>query len=186
MAPLSKADKRIARKALKEDRRKAARRIIDPDPLITVRQAEPVAAGKEVRVAEDPASIKQRLMRWSDAKADKVGLWSWGVNRDWDDATWHGELHPKLCNFATMTWAEIEAHRVKSKKNKSRKAHHELPLTSVCQEAQVRAGVIKVPADMLFRFRLGGKKRLWGYRLADLFNVVWYDPTHQIYPTDPN
>lgn len=37
--------------------------------------------------------------------------------------------------------------------------------------------------DVLFRFRAGNLERVWGYRIVNIFHVLWYDPTHQIYPT---
>jgi hypothetical protein len=37
----------------------------------------------------------------------------------------------------------------------------------------------------MFRFRLGGKARLWGFRSERIFHVVWWDPDHRVYPTEP-
>jgi hypothetical protein len=33
------------------------------------------------------------------------------------------------------------------------------------------------------RFELQGKWRLYGFRLDNVFHVVWWDPEHQIWPT---
>jgi hypothetical protein len=37
--------------------------------------------------------------------------------------------------------------------------------------------------DAIFRFRLGGKKRLWGFRRQRIFYVVWWDWNHQVFET---
>lgn len=127
-------------------------------------------------------------MRWDESTSDRKGQWSWGVERNWGDEIWRRDIRPKLSNFATMTWAEIERARVKSGKKgqKSRAAHHEMAISVICSEARSRAVEIALPADTLFRFRLGSKKRLWGYRIGAVFNLIWYDPTHEIYPVEPN
>ena len=36
----------------------------------------------------------------------------------------------------------------------------------------------------LFRFRVGGKKRLWGFEVDGVFHVLWWDAEHQVYPTE--
>jgi hypothetical protein len=38
----------------------------------------------------------------------------------------------------------------------------------------------------IYRFRLGNKRRLWGFRRVNLFEILWYDPDHNVYPTDPD
>jgi len=38
--------------------------------------------------------------------------------------------------------------------------------------------------DEMFRFRLGGTARLWGFRANRTFHVVWWDPLHKVYPTE--
>ena len=37
----------------------------------------------------------------------------------------------------------------------------------------------------LFRFRLSGKERLYGFRIEAeaMFYMLWYDPHHKIYPS---
>jgi hypothetical protein len=38
----------------------------------------------------------------------------------------------------------------------------------------------------MFRFRVAGGKRLWGFRNGRVFHAIWWDPDHAVYPTDPN
>jgi len=40
--------------------------------------------------------------------------------------------------------------------------------------------------ESIFRFRLSNMRRLWGFRVVNQFQILWYDPEHNIYPTDPD
>jgi hypothetical protein len=55
----------------------------------------------------------------------------------------------------------------------------------LADEAQYRAAELEKFSDTIFRFRLGSTKRLWGFRVVNHFEVIWYDPNHEIYPTEP-
>jgi hypothetical protein len=185
--PISKSEKRLAQKALKEAKRlgKQARQIENPVTPSPVRQREQVEARKRVLAGADPKSILQDLMTWTIDNADREGAWSWGIGRDWDDQTWATNLHPKLKSFATMTWGQIHAARAKAAHRKTRRCHHEMDRATICVEAQDRLAALALNHDVLFRFRLDAKKRLWGYRMLARFHALWYDPTHMVYPVDP-
>jgi hypothetical protein len=34
------------------------------------------------------------------------------------------------------------------------------------------------------RLRLGGTERLYGFLLGNVFHVVWWDPRHEIWPSE--
>jgi hypothetical protein len=57
----------------------------------------------------------------------------------------------------------------------------------LCPEAQNRLEALGLDdVDELFRFQLGNEPRLWGVIDDDgIFYPVWWDPRHQVYPTDP-
>ncbi len=38
--------------------------------------------------------------------------------------------------------------------------------------------------DTVFRFRLGGKRRLWGFVVQRISMSFWWDRSHRIYPVD--
>ena len=140
---------------------------------------EPV---RVVRTGANPGSIFQMTMRWTIGEADRDGAWTWGVHRDWGDEVWASDLHPKLEQFAKLTWAEIES-QIYGNEGKRHRAHHSMETESVCEEAQDRLlQLARDFPDTLFRFRLGNLPRLWGVRVVDEFQVVWFDPTHQIFP----
>lgn len=50
------------------------------------------------------------------------------------------------------------------------------------QDDLARLGLDEIIGDApLFRFRLGGRKRLWGFRSDRVFHAVWWDTDHAVY-----
>jgi hypothetical protein len=37
---------------------------------------------------------------------------------------------------------------------------------------------------VISRFRLSGRERLYGFRLDNVFHVVWWDPRHEVWPSE--
>jgi len=107
--------------------------------------------------------------------------WEWGPEL----AIWKEVLH-YLGDYSGKTWAEIEAERTGGKQR--HKKHHSMDVTKLPQAARTRlqAHFGDDAPDALFRFRLSGKGRLWGIRDGAIFHLLWYDPLHRVYPTDPN
>lgn len=122
-------------------------------------------------------------MSWTIENADRAGAWSFGVQRDWPQETWDGQLQPKLVEWERLTWAEIDALTTGTKDR--HKMHHSMDVEAICDEAQLRLMELNNSDESIFRFRMGGKPRLWGFRRVAVFHVLWFDPTHQIYPVDP-
>lgn len=85
--------------------------------------------------------------------------------------------------LATTPWREI---RLQTSGKHLR--HHPQPITSLCSAARRRLRELELD-DLdteIFRFRDGGKKRLWGFDRDGIFYAVWWDPDHEVYPTEPN
>lgn len=179
-----KSEARIARQHLKalKQQEKAARLKISPDPHVA-RSEFAKEAPKEVRAGANPGSIFQMQMRWTIDDADRSGAWTWGIDRDWGESAWSTNLHPKLKEFEKLTWAEIESHTY-GNEGKRHRSHHAMSTDKVCDEAQARLLELERDPETLFRFRFGNLPRLWGVRVVEKFEVIWYDPTHQIYPVD--
>jgi hypothetical protein len=82
-----------------------------------------------------------------------------------------------------LTWVEIE-----QQKAGGRKKHHSQAVASFVADAQRdfrKAHLDKTFGDAdMFRFRLTGEKRFWGFRRDRTFHVVWWDPDHKVYPTE--
>ncbi len=51
------------------------------------------------------------------------------------------------------------------------------------ERKEIAAPVLRyVDSEDLFRFRLGNLPRLWGFRIVNVFYLLWYDSEHEIYP----
>lgn len=106
------------------------------------------------------------------------GRWSWNI----DLATLR-EITRFLSTMERLTWAEVRAQTTGRHRR-----HHPIPLDRLCPEAQRRLQDLELDEfDDLFRFRIGGRPRLWGVLHPDdnVFYAIWWDPDHQVYPTDP-
>ncbi len=95
--------------------------------------------------------------------------------------SWDDEIEPRLNEFSRLRWREID----NLSSDSGHKLHHEMLVEDICVEAQQRLTEIELEVATLFRFRYGNLKRLWGQRVGPTFMVLWWDPTHQIYPVEP-
>jgi len=63
--------------------------------------------------------------------------------------------------------------------------HHGHEVSDLVSEAQKRWIALDLEQfDSVFRFRLGGTKRVWGYIVQAHFHIVWWDRLHSIYPSE--
>jgi len=125
---------------------------------------------KFLRVSQRFNSDHEKLS-WQIRMLDFEGSWGWG---DMDAKTLK-YVHGKLAQFETMTWAEV---------NHPNTGCHPIKIKDLCSEAQKRLADIKVVEfeEELFSLRLSGKERLWGIRDHHLFQILWWDPSHEVYP----
>lgn len=186
---MSRKEARIARqneKHLKNQEKKA--RFVESvatgrEPRIFVELDE----AKSVRAGVNPESIMQLGMSYKLFDfADRDGVWSWGQARNWCSADARAGagcvVRATMDEMSRLTWSEILAQTTGGKDR--HKKHHSQPWDSLCDEAQNRWIEIERTEDDLFRFRVGGRARIWGVRQGATFFVVWWDAEHQIYPTE--
>ncbi|WP_164780247.1 hypothetical protein [Mesorhizobium sp. M7A.F.Ca.US.011.01.1.1] len=180
---MSKREARIARDlAAKLKEQEKSVRLRERLPIGGIRLGADVVDEKQVRTGADPGSVFSLQMTWACEKPDREHSWSWGVARDWSASDWEGLILPKLTEWEKLTWGEID----RPSSDSGHKMHHNMDTTEICDEAQSRMVEIERYADVIFRFRLGNKRRLWGHRIVNKFEILWFDPTHQIYPTEPD
>lgn len=114
-----------------------------------------------------------------DVGPDSGCDWQWGPSSSvWKD------LIGTLAELSEKTWSDIESERTGGH-NRHRK-NHSMEVASLPKPAQNRISVHfgdEAP-DTLFRFRLSGRKRLWGVRDGAIFHLLWYDEEHRVYPVD--
>ncbi|TGK11361.1 hypothetical protein EHO60_03335 [Leptospira fletcheri] len=155
---------------------------------------------KEVRIilVHDLNSIKKELdknnlntnpvydcpMKLLEDKVDHEGEWSWGVERNWNNNKQSSEIISNFKrNYINKYWKDIYSEKYNSQNKPSRRKHIHYSVKKICFEAQKR--LLEIALDdfhEIFRFRLTGKFRLYGFTCGDTFLVVWHDPEHKIYP----
>ena len=123
-------------------------------------------------------------MEWTHEAADCAGEWESGTTRQWQDKCWDVIISPKLTEWEKLTWGEIDKFTTGGRDR--HKMHHNMDVDVLIDEAQYRLIEIEKFADVVFRFRLGSRRRLWGFRIVNRFEILWYDPLHEIYPTEPH
>lgn len=181
---MSKAEARIARKearALKQSEKSV--RLLERPEMAEPRVAVSPEDGKTVRAGENPGSIFNMPMTWTSDEADCEGEWDSGTPRQWGKDCWEETIFPKLAEWQKLTWGEIDQFTTGGRER--HKMHHSMEMEKLIDEAQYRLIELDRYSDIIFRFRLGSTRRLWGYRIVNHFEIIWYDPKHEIYPTEP-
>lgn len=96
------------------------------------------------------------------------------------------EIVDFACQMAQQTWRDIE--QMSTGSGKRRPLHHDQARDTIETRAQndlVRRELDETIGDRpLFRFRLGGEKRLWGFRSGQVFHAIWLDRAHGVYEQD--
>lgn len=108
------------------------------------------------------------------ADKDYNGAWSWAT-----EAEAHALLS-FMSEVGKLTWAEIRP-------RKGKPPHHIQTIDTICREAQDRITELGIDhlVELLFRFGVGNKGRLWGFVINGVFYVLWWDRDHQVCPVDP-
>ncbi len=177
----NKREKRLARQAEAQEAflAKKARQAENPNAFKRVAEDSSLRVTKRVHEAERPGDQK---MQWSADHADIEGEWSWGKRSCLTD-NWDGELHPFLIEYAEKTWLQIYSERTGGSNRRQKHIFYNVP--DICEEAQLRLLELEQDdVDCVFRFRLAGKKRLYGVQRMPSFFVLWWDPEHNIYPVE--
>jgi hypothetical protein len=118
-------------------------------------------------------SFDGRLASWHLSRIDFEGPWGCGfLTRD----VIRAQIHPKIRSFEGMTWGEI----------KTSDLGHSVPCQHCCAEARKRLRELEADdVDELFRLRLTGKQRIWGIMDRGVLNLLWWDPSHTVCPSEP-
>jgi len=120
---------------------------------------------------------------------DKYPLWAfrridfdhpkWGLACNLDKLL---DVLAYLKGLETQTWGEIltdTSGRTKSTRN------HPIGIDELCSEAQKRVYELKLEEfEELVSIAISGTERVWGVLLDGVFYIVWYDPQHEVYPTE--
>jgi hypothetical protein len=139
---------------------------------------------KAAKAAPPAVSSQHETPFFCFRHADRATANEWSFKPDAAEAP---GLFTFLCDMGRRKWSEIDADTTGTFKR--HRKHHTQAISSVDTKAQKDIAQLRLDevfGEDLFRFRLTGEKRLWGFRAQRTFHVVWWDPNHQVYPTEPN
>ena len=127
-----------------------------------------------------PIAIDERRFRWSAASLDTdfAGDWDWQLEPQ--EARCVLEV---LADVGDKTWGEVKAMMASSERRR-RPLHHAQSILSIDPAARERLRDLKLDIEEVFRLRHGNLRRIWGYVQGDVFNILWYDRSHKVCPSD--
>lgn len=142
----------------------------------------PASAGSAPKARRPAPADRQKKPHFCFEHADRSSTNTWAFTPNAADSA---EILTFVCEMACLSWGEIEAMQV-GPSGKRKPKHHYQGIDTVdaaAQEDLVRRKLADTFGDApLFRFRLSGKKRLWGFRTERIFHVVWWDWNHKVCP----
>jgi len=123
---------------------------------------------KKATHLENPKGYQNQFVAWHFRSMDNGGDWPC-------DCRIIGGLIPLLAAYENMTWNEAT----------SRHHTHPISVKGLCDKAKNR--LIKIgfeDAETLYQFEMSGKgaRRLWGLRIQNILQILWWDPKHTVYP----
>lgn len=143
---------------------------------------EQVQLEKKAKLPPKSLSPAQELMKLDRTIEDREGHWTWGEARDWTDDFWNKALGPFIIGYTSKTWGEIWAEKWGSK---GKRKHVSYPTSSICKEAQDRLIELKLDDfEQIFRFRMTGEERVYGFVPHPTFQLLWFDKKHKVFPTN--
>ncbi len=100
---------------------------------------------------------------------DKEGPWGWNQF----DSLQIQEVFQKILESQKLTWQDLRNN-----------GSHFVDIRDLCSQAQKRLVQLqKEDLDQLFSLRLTGRKRIWGIKEGNIFWLLWWDPEHQVCPS---
>lgn len=85
---------------------------------------------------------------------------------------------PKLRDFEKTTWDTIN----KQTHDDGKSSNHYVDSKDFCKRAQDRLSALKLDDAELYSLRIDNKKRLYGIRNMNYFEIIWIDFNHSVYP----
>lgn len=141
-----------------------------------VRQKEQAHNSKIPINIENPDGYLKKHPIWAFQHCD-MSHEKWSIK---NCAEFYDGIIDKLISFEGQTWGEIQA--ASGGRSKGTNNHFE-NISELCKDAQKRINELHMDIDQVFSLRLTGTVRLYGIIEDGVFNVLWYDPKHEIYPS---
>ena len=132
---------------------------------------------EEKRPRNQPDDYLDQLVVFS---FDRFDLYDWRTDETRQRAGTEAFFR-NICGRLKITMQGVTGRKLVG----DRRYHHSQPVKKLGQKAQDRIEELGEEVATLVRLRLGGAPRLWGIFEKGIFYMLWWDPDHQVYPTDP-
>lgn len=132
------------------------------------RKRSPQSRKKATSSAITPT--QNRRLVWKVTRIDDNSPWGWNqiTCPDFLRNIWE-----KMRNFETMTWGEILGRH-----------HHAIAVNDIIEPAQNQLEQLGHDDQAeLVSFRLSNTERIWAIRSGEEAFLLWWDPNHEIYPS---
>lgn len=146
-----------------------------------------IASAKRKKTNKQPAQEKQpetsksihadksldgKNFSWSFAHADLNNNYKYGWAKV-KISTLLKEIIPKLQERESAKWLDLTG---------KKKSH----FVDTSPELGKQLDKLKMDSSLpkLFSLRLGGSKRIYGIVESSIFYILWWDPKHELYPTE--
>lgn len=127
---------------------------------------------KSPKIFNNPDDNFKRKASWHISNIETEGPYGWH-SVTLEDFNF---IQARLSNFESMTWDEIFI--------RGKKFNHSCDVRDLSPSALKRLGDIGMDdVDCLHSLRLGATQRIWGVFSDGCLNLLWWDPHHQVYPS---
>ena len=118
-------------------------------------------------------TTQNQNLRWDVSKIDKDGQWGWDKV---SCSYFFTVIWEKMRNFEKKEWREILG--------TDHYQNHKVRVSRIINEAQKRLEELgHDDQEELVSLRLTGKQRLWAIQLEGKAFLLWWDPNHEICPS---
>lgn len=124
-------------------------------------------------------STENEFVSWCFDRIDRNGDFAFDIQRDDFDSKF---ILGKMIAISNMTWRELKRATHDNAKGKN----HEIDADNFSAKAKRRFRELQLDeeADALFSIAISNKIRIFGTRRNAEFHPIWYDPNHEVCPSN--
>jgi 5S rRNA maturation endonuclease (ribonuclease M5) len=132
----------------------------------------------EKKISGEIKNTDRECPVWVFTDIDRSGKFAFDLSRDDFE---HKEVLEKMIHYSNMTWADIKKQTHDNGKSK----HHLIDYEKMSKDAQdrLKAKHMEDDSDSMFSFAFRNLLRIIGIRRGRMFHILWYDPLHEICPS---
>ena len=82
-----------------------------------------------------------------------------------------------------LVWAKLQLLEGMSLDTLIAKGNHPTDIEKITEKAQNRLVELKLDDVELWSFPITQRKRLWCIKSGDVFELLWFDPKHEVFPS---